>query len=235
MINHLIELRQRAILILICFAIFFGVFFFFANDLFHIFVSPLLRALPTGNALIATQITSPVLTPVALAANIALLCTAPYALWHMWRFIAPGLYTKERSIIKEIIITSLILFCLGILFCFYLILPFMFEFFAQAVPKDVKIMPDMANAIDFITRMLLLFGLCFQIPLICQTLVRIQWITIELLCQIRPYIIVAAFTIGMLFTPPDVMSQVMLAVPLCLLYELGILLARWKKPRQKNG
>ncbi len=222
---HLLELRRRSIFILLWFAIFFIAFFFLANELFQVLVSPLLHTLSAGDDLIATQIASPVFTPLKLAADAALLLTAPYALFHLWRFISPGLYQKEQQALRSALILSLLLFIAGVAFCYYLVLPFMFQFFIHALPKGVRYMPDMAYALDFITRMLLLFGLCFQVPLICLTLVRLQLINVHTLKKIRPYVIVAAFIIGMLLTPPDVFSQIMLAVPLCLLYEAGIILA----------
>lgn len=224
MLNYLLEFRRRAMHVLLFFVSFFFLFFFFANDLFQAAVAPLLGALGSQDSLIATQITSPVLTPLKLAADAAMLCTAPFALFQLWQFVAPGLYHHERYNLRGAILISLLLFLLGILFCYYIVLPFMFQFFAKAVPMSVKLLPDMTYALDFITRMLLLFGLCFQMPLVCLSLVRLGWVDIALLKKIRPYVIVAAFTIGMLLTPPDVLSQVMLAVPLCLLYELGIIL-----------
>ncbi|HHF7347501.1 TPA: twin-arginine translocase subunit TatC [Legionella feeleii] len=227
MLSHLLELRKRALHIIITFFSFFLLFFFCANDLFHALISPLINALPKEYSLIATQITSPVLTPIKLAADAAMLCTAPFALLQLWCFVAPGLYRHERYNLRGALTGSLLLFVLGVLFCFYLVLPFMFQFFAKAVPLGVKFMPDMTYALDFITRMLLLFGFCFQVPLLCLTLVRLGWIDVHALKKVRPYVIVAAFTIGMLLTPPDVFSQIMLAVPLCLLYELGIILAKY--------
>lgn len=222
---HLLELRRRSILILLWFAALFAAFFFLANELFHVLVSPLLHTLSAKDDLIATQIASPVFTPLKLAADAALLLTAPYALFHLWRFVSPGLYQKEQRALRSAMILSLLLFLAGVAFCYYLVLPFMFQFFIHAMPKGVRYMPDMAYALDFITRMLLLFGLCFQVPLICLTLVRLTLIDVATLKKIRPYVIVAAFIIGMLLTPPDVFSQIMLAVPLCLLYETGIILA----------
>lgn len=227
MLSHLLELRKRALHTIITFFSFFLLFFFCANDLFHAVISPLINALPKENSLIATQITSPVLTPIKLAADAAMLCTAPFALLQLWCFVTPGLYRHERYNLRGALASSLLLFCLGVLFCFYLVLPFMFQFFAKAVPLGVKFMPDMTYALDFITRMLLLFGFCFQVPLLCLTLVRLGWIDVQVLKKVRPYVIVAAFTVGMLLTPPDVLSQIMLAVPLCLLYELGIILAKY--------
>lgn len=225
MLDHLLEFRRRMLQIVVFFIILFAIFFFIAPDLFHAMVHPLLKVLPVNNSLIATQITTPLLTPVKLAADAAILCTAPFALLHAWRFASPGLYRRERNGLRWVILTSFGLFFIGICFGFYLVLPFMFEFFAQAVPVGVRLMPDMGYAVDFITRMLLIFGLCFQIPLLCLLLVRLQWVSLITLKKIRPYVIVMAFTVGMLLTPPDVVSQILLAVPLCLLYETGIFLA----------
>ena len=225
MLHHLLELRRRVLHTLIWFAVLFLLFFFLAGDLFYALVSPLLRVLPDQDGLIATQVTSPVFTPLKLAADAALLLTAPFGLVHLWRFLSPGLYKKEQKQVRGAMILSLLLFTSGVAFCFYLVLPFMFQFFSHALPKGVRLMPDMADAMDFITRMLLLFGFCFQIPLICLVLVRLKIIEVMMLKKIRPYVIVAAFTISMLLTPPDVFSQVVLALPLCLLYEVGIILA----------
>ena len=225
MLTHLLELRRRAIYVLLFFSALFLIFFFMAADLFRAFMSPLLSALPNQSELIATQITSPIVTPLKLAADAALLLSAPFALFHLWRFISPGLHKKEQEQFRGAIFLSVLLFFAGLTFCFYLILPFMFQFFAHALPKGVHFMPDMAYALDFITRMLLLFGFCFQIPLITLILVRVKIIEVMTLKKIRPYIIVGAFIIGMLLTPPDVFSQIMLALPLCFLYELGIILA----------
>ena len=196
-----------------------------ANDLFSALIKPLLSALPEDSGIIATQITSPVITPLKLAANAAMLLSTPFALYQLWGFISPGLHQKEQDQVRGAIVFSVLLFITGVLFCFYLVLPFMFQFFTHALPKGVRFLPDMAYALDFITRMLLLFGLCFQIPLIMLVLIRLKIIEITMLKKIRPYVIVGAFIIGMLLTPPDVFSQVMLALPLCVLYELGIIFA----------
>ncbi|KTD69548.1 MULTISPECIES: twin-arginine translocase subunit TatC [Legionella] len=225
MLNHLIELRRRGLQTLIWFGSLFFIFFFWANDLFQALVSPLLHTLSSQEGLIATQVTSPVFTPLKLAADAAILLSAPIALFQFWRFISPGLYRREQTTLRIALIFSLLLFLAGVLFCFYLVLPFMFHFFAHALPKGVRYMPDMTYALDFITRMLMIFGLCFQVPLICFVLVRLKIIEVMTLKKIRPYVIVAAFIVGMLLTPPDVFSQIILAVPLCLLYEAGIILA----------
>lgn len=226
MLSHLIELRRRSIQIIAVFAAFFILFFCYANHLFIFAISPLIKVLPAHDTLIATQITTPLMTPIQLAFDAAMFTTCPFALLQLWRFIEPGLYKNERSHLKGIAILSLILFCLGAAFCFYIVLPFILRFFASAVPAGVRFMPDMAYAIHFITRMLLLFGLSFQVPLVCLLLVRLSLISISTLEAMRPYVIVTAFTLGMVLTPPDVLSQVLLAVPLYLLYELGIMAAK---------
>lgn len=225
MLTHLIELRRRTLHTLIAFVTLFLLFFFLSPQLFHRLMMPLLQVLPKDYALIAMHITTPLLTPIQLAANAALLCTTPYALLQIWYFVSPGLYRQERRQLQLAMISSVVLFCMGVLFCFYVVLPFMLQCFAQAVPPQVRFMPDMAYAVDFITRMLLLFGLCFQVPLVCFSLVQFQLTSVQTLKNVRPYVIVGAFTIGMLLTPPDVLSQIMLAVPLCVLYESGIFLA----------
>lgn len=224
MLTHLLELRRRALYTLFGFGILFIIFFTKANTLFHYIVSPLLNILPKHEGLIATQITSPIVTPLKLAADAALFLSTPIALFNVWQFISPGLYPYERQTIRWAMALSITLFLSGSLFCFYLILPFMFQLFVHYLPSGVQFRPDMAYAMDFITRMLLLFGMCFQVPLICWVLVRLKLTHISTLKRIRPYVIVSAFIIGMLLTPPDVLSQIMLAVPLCLLYELGLLL-----------
>jgi sec-independent protein translocase protein TatC len=210
---------------MVAFIALFLLFFFFAPNLFHQLVAPLLHVLPAHDPLIATHITTPLLIPIKLAADAAILCTTPYALLQIWWFASPGLYQREQSTLRWAILGSILLFVMGVLFCFYVVLPFMLQFFAQAVPPGVRFMPDITYAVDFITRMLMLFGICFQVPLVCVFLVYLQLISVATLKRVRPYIIVAAFIIGMLLTPPDVLSQVMLAGPLCLLYELGIMLA----------
>ena len=225
MLTHLLECRRRMLQVIACFAILFLVFFFIAPNLFHTVIYPLLKVLPANESLIATQITTPLLTPIKLAADAALLGTAPFALLQAWLFASPGLYQRERQLLRKATVSSLLLFIAGILFGFYVVLPYLFTFFAHAVPTGVRLMPDMGYAVDFITRMVLIFGLCFQVPLVCWLMVRLQLIEVATLKMIRPYVIVMSFTIGMLLTPPDVLSQVRLAVPLCLLYEAGIFFA----------
>lgn len=233
-VTHLIELRRRALYILSFFSLLCVLFFFAAPHLFHQLIKPLLDVLPAQEPLIATQLTTPLLTPLKLAVDAALLASMPFALLQLWYFVSPALYPQERKYLRWAMVGSLLLFMVGVLFCFYVVLPFMLQFFAHSIPAGVKLMPDMTYTVDFITRMLLLFGLCFQVPLVCLLLVYLQWITIETLKTIRPYVIVGAFIVGMLLTPPDVLSQIMLAVPLCLLYELGIVLSALALKRKRR-
>ena len=226
MLSHLIELRRRTLYALIFYIGAFSLFFFFAPHLFHQLVSPLLSVLPLDGSLIAIELTTTLMMPIKLAADASMLVSAPFVLWHAWQFASPGLHRHERSPLGWAIVFSLLLFFIGVLFGFYVVLPFLFQFFVSALPSGVHFMPDMAYAIDFITRTLLLFGLCFQIPLVCVVLICMRIISVTTLIAARPYFVVTAFIVGMLLTPPDVFSQIMLAVPLCLLYESGIILSK---------
>ena len=226
MIAYLLEIRQRVIRTMIFFAFVLAVCVIFSKSLLTLIITPLLNILPAGETLIATNIISPLCTPISLAIDAALLCTAPVFLYHIWRFILPGLYIKEKNIVLWVVTSSLCLFLTGAMAAFYIILPWMLSFFKHSTPAGVHFVPEMNSAVDFITHMLFLFGICFQIPLLCPVLARTGVITPEGLKKIRPYVIVAAFIFGMLITPPDVTSQIIVAIPCCLLYELGIFLAQ---------
>lgn len=227
MIAYLIEFRQRCLKVALCYAVFFVLTFYYANTLFVWITNPLAKILPLSQSFIATSITTPILTPFRLAADFALILTFPFALSQLWRYIMPALYQHERAQLRFLATLSVVLFALGFIFCFYAILPLLFQFFMAAAPQNVQVLPDMAYTLDFITRMLILFGLCFEVPLLCYALVRFSVVELGFLIRIRSYVIVGAFIMGMLLTPPDVLSQVVLAVPLCLLYELGIVLCRF--------
>jgi sec-independent protein translocase protein TatC len=181
--------------------------------------------LPASQHLIATHITTPIITPLSLAMNLALFGTCPYGIWQIWRFVAPALYPIERKKLSLLLTTSLALFGLGCLFCYVFILPCMFQCMIQAVPKEVLLLPDIGSVTNFTTEMFIIFGCSFQIPLLCLLLIHMNILSIEQCRSIRPYAIVAAFIIGMILTPPDVMAQILLALPLWGLYEAGILLS----------
>lgn len=227
MVTHLLELRRR---LFACFAItlaLFLVFLIYANTLTQALLSPLTQALPEGSQLISTTVTAPMLVPIHLAFDLALLCAMPLFLFQLWRFVRAGLYAEERQLAGWLLCLSQGLFLTGVGFCFFCVLPFLFSFLMQTAPMGVKVMPDFANGLSLILRMMLIFGLCFQLPVLCVLLVKMGFLTPAQLRAGRPYAVVGAFIVGMLLTPPDVLSQVSLAIPLCGLYELGIVLAGW--------
>lgn len=226
LVMDLVELRQRCIYVCLWFMLFFLIFFFVANELFYFLIRPLLIIKSAPTYLLATQITSPLVTPLGLAADASFLCTTPFALFQLWRFCKPGLYIKERLILRWVSFFSITLFFIGVAFCYYMILPWMLYYFANNVPKGVHYLPEISSAVDFITRMLLIFGICFQMPLVSWLLVKLGLLSYQQISNLRPYFIVSAFIIGMLLTPPDVLSQILLAIPLCFLFEFGLLLAR---------
>ncbi|MFZ4076851.1 MAG: twin-arginine translocase subunit TatC [Legionellaceae bacterium] len=226
MLHHLIELRRRLLRVAAFFFIFFALFFFFRLPVFQMIVAPLIRAFPLGGSLITTQMTGPLLVPLRLAFDLALLCSAVVLLIELWAFSVPGLYRHERHEGLVFLSASLILFVLGVMFCFYGLLPFFFELMIHATPQGVLFMPDITSVMDFILILLLVFGLCFQVPLLAVVMVRFHWVSLVTLQNVRPYVIVLAFILGMLLTPPDVLSQIIVAIPLWFLYELGILCVR---------
>lgn len=225
-IKFLIELRKRVLKTFIAFGILFGVFFFFSEPVFYGYMRPLQHLLPQNTHLIASKIASPLITPLCMAINLALLCTMPYGLFQLWRFASPALYRSEQQRFIFIVCCSMGLFLLGCLFCYAVILPFMFQCIIHALPKDVLFLPDIGSAASFITWMMVIFGISFQIPLICTVLIQVHLIDLSQLIAARPYVIVAAFILGMILTPPDVLSQIVLAIPLWGLYESGICLSR---------
>lgn len=228
MIDHLVEIRQRAIRIFIIFLGIFSLFFFFANDLFYLVCAPVQKVLPLQSSLIATGIGDPLFAPIHLAFNLALWACCPFFLLELWLFCSPGLYKKEKQQTALITFLGVGLFCMGGLFCYYIFLPYLTQFFVASVPQGVLYLPGIVSTINFITKMMLIFGVIFEIPFLCVLFVQYQICTIKQLRIVRPYVIVSSFIIGMLLTPPDVISQIMLALPMCLLYEIGLLLAQWK-------
>ncbi len=225
MIEYFIEIRRRALHVLLVFSFFFGVFFYLATYLFNFIVRPLLLTLPVNKSLIATTVTGPIFAHLNLAFNFSLLAVIPFFLYQIWRFIYPALHQKELYNVKRVVVCSGFLFSLGVLFSYFLVLPMIFKFLISATPDMVTLMPDINYTIDFIFRMLLVFGLCFQLPLILVMLIRTRVLSLSTMKYYRPHFIVIAFIIGMIFTPPDVFSQVMLALPIVVLYEVGLLFA----------
>jgi sec-independent protein translocase protein TatC len=225
MLHHLLELRKRILYVITFFLLLFALFFVYSSALLTNIMLPLLHELQLSDYLIATNITTPLFAPLKIAMNAAMLCSVPFFLYQAWRFMAPGLYRQERKLFIMACCASVSLFLCGMLFCFYAVLPWMFKLIRHALPVGVHFLPDLASAVDFTTHMLLIFGICFQIPIVCVLLVYLGIIKLENLVMLRPYMIVLAFTLGMLLTPPDVFSQIMLALPLWFLFELGLLAA----------
>lgn len=225
-ISHLIELRTRLIRALLAVVIIFVCLFPWAKDLYSALASPLLASLPKGGQMIATDVVGVFVVPMKVAFLVAFLIALPYVLYQVWAFVAPGLYAHEKKLVLPLVIASWILFFVGMAFAYFLVFPTVFKFMASIAPEGVAWMTDIEKYLSFTLTTFVAFGVTFEVPVVVIVLVRAGIVTIETLKQARPYVIVGAFVVGAIFTPPDVISQLMLAVPLCLLYELGIVLAR---------
>jgi len=233
-VTHLVELRTRVIKILIGFLIILFSLLPFSNQIYSWLANPLLINLPLGAHMIATEITTPFFVPVKATMLLAILVSLPFSLYQAWAFVAPGLYRHEKRFVAPLIIASFIQFILGLLFAYFVVLPLVMAFFTHTAPNGVVVMTDINHYLDFVISMLLAFGFSFEVPVLIVVLVRAGIVSITTLLEIRPYIIVAAFVVGAIFTPPDVLSQFLLAIPLCLLYELGVLFSRYfvKSPQR---
>ncbi len=228
--GYLIEFRSRLIRCLCVIGVLFVILFAIDQPLYHYLAKPLLKALPLGS-LIATDITTSFTVPLHLAFVSALLLGMPYCLYQLWSFIAPALHVKEKRHIVPLLIGSILLFYGGIAFAYGVICPITLAFFAQCAPKGVQMMTDIQSYLDFMLRMLLGGGLAFQVPVLTVGLVKAGLCTVQQLIDLRPYIIVGAFVLGMLLTPPDVLSQILLALPMWWLFEGGLWLAKKQKQR----
>ncbi|MBX3687915.1 twin-arginine translocase subunit TatC [Dokdonella sp.] len=226
LISHLIELRERllkavaaVLLVLVCLLP-------FANKLYGWLALPLVRHLPQGGTMIATEVASPFFTPLKLAFFVALFIAIPVVLYQLWAFVAPGLYRHEKRLAVPILVSSVLLFYLGCAFAYFFVLPAVFTFMTHIAPAGVAVMPDISHYLSFVLGLFFAFGLCFEVPVVLVILVVLGMVSIEQLASSRRYAIVGAFAIAAVLTPPDVLSQVMLAVPMILLYEVGIIGAR---------
>lgn len=227
-ISHLIELRTRlvraSIVVLAVFVVLFGVWPG-AAAVYDFMAQPMMHALPAGSKMIATGVITPFMVPMKVTMMLALIVSLPWVLYQAWAFVAPGLYTHEKRLVAPLIISSTLLFVLGVAFCYFFVFGTVFKFIADFAPKSITVAPDIENYLDFVMMMCLAFGLTFEVPVVVIVLVRMGLVSVEKLKAIRPYVIVGAFIIAAVVTPPDIMSQLFLAVPLCLLYEVGLLLA----------
>lgn len=229
MLEYFIEIRQRMLRALVLVLIVFCVAFYFGQQLFTLLALPLLKHLTHGQSIVAIGIATPLITPLKLSFYAALFVAMPYCLYQFWAFISPALYSHERRLIWLLLAPSVILFYAGIAFAYFLVFPMIFNFFSSALPFGVNFLPDMEHYLDFALHLFVAFGICFQLPVLIVFLAVTDLVTVEKLAESRAYVVVLAFTVGMLLTPPDVLSQVMLAVPMCILYEVSILVAKMMK------
>ena len=232
-LHFLIELRSRLIYSLVMLFAVFAVLLYFANNLYTLLALPLLKFLPQGH-LIATEIVSPFFVPFKLAFMASILLVVPFFLYQLWGFIAPALYGHERRLIWPFLLMSALLFYSGIAFAYFVIFPMLFHFLARVAPKGVMLSPDISEYLDFTIKLLLVFGGLFEIPIVMVLLVSTGVVTRARFIKMRSYAIVGAFVIGMLLAPPDVLSQTVLAVPIWMLYEAGILLSRFVKVKKTS-
>lgn len=225
-ITHLTELRSRFIVCVLTFIPVFTIYYYFSNSLYHYLAIPLLAKLPFSSHFIATNITAPFLVPLKLTFALSFFTLAPFILFQLWSFIAPGLYLRERKLTLPLIISSMILFYSGILFTYFVVLPLLFSFFTRIIPEDVIFMPDINAYLSFVLKLFYAFGIAFEVPIAIVICTYTGLTRVETLKNKRPYFIVAAFIVGMVLTPPDIISQLLLAIPICLLFEIGLLAAR---------
>jgi sec-independent protein translocase protein TatC len=237
LIAHLIELRDRLIRVLVVILVFFIGFIAFANDLYAYLAEPLQSLLPEGASMIATQVASPFLAPFKLALYLSVYCGAPMILYQLWGFIAPGLYAGEKKIAGPMLISSIFLFYAGMAFAYFAVFPLVFGFFTTIGPTGVTVMTDIDAYLSFVLKLFLAFGLAFEIPVATMLLIKTGVASPESLKEKRPYVFIGCFVVGMLVTPPDMISQTLLAVPMWLLFEAGLLGARFlgSKKTEEEG
>ncbi len=234
-ISHLIELRDRLLRIIGSVLLVFLLLFYWASDIYTLLAQPLLAALPSDGKMIATDVVGVFLVPVKVTLLVAFLIALPYVLYQVWAFVAPGLYSHEKRLVLPLIVTSSILFFVGMAFAYFIVFPSVFRFMAAIAPAGVAWMTDIEKYFSFVLTMFVAFGVTFETPVAVVVLVRLGVVSIEQLKQARPYVIVGAFVVGAIFTPPDVVSQLLLAIPVCLLYEAGLWVARVLAPKEEEA
>ncbi len=226
LVAHLLELRNRLLRCILAMLVLFIPLYFYANQLYALVSEPIRRFLPEGATMIATEVASPFLTPLKLAFVASFFAAIPYVLYQLWRFVAPGLYSSERRLALPILLSSIVLFYLGMSFAYFVVFPLVFEFLAGAGPDAAIVMPDINHYLNFVLKMFFAFGIAFEIPVATVILVAMGVTSTTSLVEKRPYIIVGCFVVGMLLTPPDVLSQFLLALPMWFLFECGVIFAR---------
>ena len=226
--SHLLELRSRLIRILICFGFLALVGIPFSSDIYTFAASPLLEILPSGSSMIATQVTSPLMAPLKLVFFSALLITMPYLFYEIWMFMSPGLYKKEKAFIAPLMLSTIFLFLSGVAFAYFIVCPIIFKFFIGVAPESISVMTDINQYMNFVIKLIFAFGIAFEIPVATFLLIKSEIVKKETLVKARPYLVIVFFIFGMLLTPPDIFSQLFLAIPMWVLFELGLLVSRDK-------
>jgi sec-independent protein translocase protein TatC len=232
--THLLELRTRILRSLGVTLVIFLALFSFANELYTFIAQPLLAELPDNASMISTEVTGPFLAPFKMALVISAFLAMPYILFEIWGFVAPGLFKSEKKLVAPLLVSSVILFYTGVAFAYYVIFPLMFHFFSMATPEGVTYSPDISSFFSIVSAMFFAFGVIFEIPIATLILIRAGITTVESLSEKRPYIIVGCFVVGMLLTPPDVISQTLMALPMWMLFEIGIFIGRFIQPKSSD-
>lgn len=232
--SHLIELRDRLLRCILALLLVFIGLFPWATDIYALVAKPMLAALPSGGQMIATGVVTTFFVPVKVTMLAALVIALPYVLYQVWAFVAPGLYQHEKRMVAPLVISSTFLFICGMAFAYFIVFPLVFGFLARFAPSGVSYMPDIQSYLDFVLTMFVAFGVTFEVPIAVIVLVRVGVVSVAKLREIRPYVIVGAFVLGAIFTPPDVISQFMLAMPLWVLYEAGIMVASWTSRQHES-
>ncbi len=226
LIGHLVELRARLLRAVLAVLAIFIALLPFANRIYTLLSEPLRAKLPVGTQMVAIDVASPFLTPIKLALFVALILAMPVVLYQLWAFVAPGLYRHEQKLARPLLVSAVLLFYVGCAFAYFLVLPAVFGFLTGVAPEGVAMMTDISRYLDFVLVLFLAFGFSFEVPVAVVILVLLGWVSVEQLRESRGYVIVGAFVVAAVITPPDVISQLMLAIPMCLLYEIGLLVAR---------
>ena len=232
-LSHLIELRERLVRSILAFAIASVPALYYSAELYDVLAMPLMQTLPQGSRMIATGVITPFLIPMKISFMAGFLLVLPYLLYQAWAFVAPGLYAHEKRLVLPLVVSSTVLFLLGILFCYFIVFGKVFAFIAGFAPKSISVAPDIEAYFNFVLGMFLAFGLAFEVPVVVVVLVLTGLVTVEQLREWRGYVVVAIFVVAAIVTPPDVVSQIALALPMCVLYEIGIFFAQMIGRRRK--
>jgi sec-independent protein translocase protein TatC len=234
-ISHLIELRDRLLRVILCVLVVFGGLAAYANEIYSFLAGPLLKHMPKNSTMIAIDVASPFFTPFKLAFIVAVFACVPVILYQFWGFVAPGLYKREKRLVLPLLIASTLLFYVGVAFAYFIVFPLVFGFLTAAAPAGVAVMTDIAKYLDFVLGLFFAFGVCFEIPIFTVVLVWTGLVSADDLAEKRPYVIVAVFIIAMFLTPPDALSQTLLAVPMWILFEVGLLFSRMMAKTEEDG